>query len=1151
MKNGKYCVYLCLCLGLSLVMGVFSCNSGGGGGGSPTAPVIAALSPNSGLSSGGYTITITGERFSYPNVTVYIAGTAATLVADTSNSSTQLMVTAPGGNPGTVVVEVINNDAQSDTENFTYTSAPIPAPTITSVSPTSVFYSEQTSVYITGTNFRAGARVTFTAVGSSTAKEATIDWSNSNTSQLVVTNPTATGAERDIITVINPDNQLATYTYFEYVNERWYRTKLNAPNTSKPIVFNNLMMPLYLRGGHQAVWTGQTGDLPNVMLVWGRNTSRISRDAGPLFATPAATCFPDMENSGTNKLAYVGGIYSAIGSDLGRFDSGVTVTMLCNNKTIVIAGPFKTASRLEVKIPDPGSNFTLPAQLQATNPDGQYDISPTFYVAPGSRHSEVLPMLDRTGRVAAGGYNIGAYLKLGADASSDKWTEISVTNAPTRRNGFSAVWTGKLFIVWGGFDDRGVPEFFNDGGRYNPATGLWTSISTTDAPEARAGHSALWTSERMLVWGGHNAKTSFSTGGLYNPATDTWSAFDAQEALQARSHHSAVEWTGTTSILWGGLDNPPTPAQKVPPAVLQDGAFFTVLISGGTETIVCEHISKALTNTPSARYRHTAAWTGKYMVVWGGCDQYDPSATTDFLSTGAAFEPLGRTWTTIVDPGAANGRAHHTAVYLRPNYMVVYGGTQNYTGTELIDGIPQPIPLLNGLLLDTTGLPGAWTWAAIAPPDATTRLGHSAVVVNTWPTTATDTMVMWGGDGIPANPYGGSGYLYDPASNNWTRATGIGNSPPRGNHTAVLTNDNPPRMIVWGGRDYSIELNRFNSGAIYQPPTAVPVTSALEDMWYKTEATTNVPAVRDAHTAIWTGSNMIIWGGTHIASALNDGAIFTPPAANSGGGSWTATATTDLEPRLRHTAVWTGTYMIVWGGCGFNGATYQTGGQYTPGGGWVRTSILGLVPAPRFAHTAVWNAAGNEMIVWGGQAGNADGLNNGGRFIPDAAGGSWTTLAVTGTTPTARFSHTAVWTGSQMIVWGGEDKSSVFQSGGIYTPDSSGGTWIATAIDANTPSPRYGHTAVWTGSQMLVWGGVSATGTRLNNGALYTPSSSGGSWTPITSGGAPSPRYAHTAVWISTAPARMVVFGGFNEDFLASGGVYFPQAGRWYLFGED
>jgi hypothetical protein len=93
-------------------------------------------------------------------------------------------------------------------------------------------------------------------------------------------------------------------------------------------------------------------------------------------------------------------------------------------------------------------------------------------------------------------------------------------------------------------------------------------------------------------------------------------------------------------------------------------------------------------------------------------------------------------------------------------------------------------------------------------------------------------------------------------------------------------------------------------------------------------STTNAPTARWDHTAVWTGIEMIVWGGW-IGSYSNTGGRYDP-----GTDSWTATSPTKAPTaRSRHTAVWTGSEMIVWGGRAGN-YSFNTGGkycgQYTP-----------------------------------------------------------------------------------------------------------------------------------------------------------------------------------------------------------------------------
>ena len=173
-------------------------------------------------------------------------------------------------------------------------------------------------------------------------------------------------------------------------------------------------------------------------------------------------------------------------------------------------------------------------------------------------------------------------------------------------------------------------------------------------------------------------------------------------------------------------------------------------------------------------------------------------------------------------------------------------------------------------------------------------------------------------------------------------------------------------------------------------------------------ALTSPPDGRYCHTAVWTGSEMIVWGGVsaqfehrreiqsehrqldshqHHQCARcsrrashrsvdwqrNDrlgwlnGQLFEHRRAiqsrhrqlDSDQHHWRA-----RWPRV-HTAVWTGSEMIVWGG--YDGGTFlNTGGRYNPStNSWTATSTTGA-PAGRSYHTAVWT--GSEMIVWGGSA---------------------------------------------------------------------------------------------------------------------------------------------------------------------------------------
>src|SRR5437667_1722895 len=113
--------------------------------------------------------------------------------------------------------------------------------------------------------------------------------------------------------------------------------------------------------------------------------------------------------------------------------------------------------------------------------------------------------------------------------------------------------------------------------------------------------------------------------------------------------------------------------------------------------------------------------------------------------------------------------------------------------------------------------------------------------------------------------------------------------------------------------------------------------------------------------------------------------------------------------------------------------------------------------------------------------------------------------------PTARDSHTAVWTGSEMIVWGGRSSGGYLNTGGRYNPSTD--SWVATTT-TGAPAARYLHTAGWTGSEMIVWGGYNGSSSYFNTGGRYNPSTN--SWTATSIINAPEARADHTAVWTGT-----------------------------------
>ncbi len=307
------------------------------------------------------------------------------------------------------------------------------------------------------------------------------------------------------------------------------------------------------------------------------------------------------------------------------------------------------------------------------------------------------------------------------------------------------------------------------------------------------------------------------------------------------------------------------------------------------------------------------------------------------------------------------------------------------------------------------------------------------------------------------------------------------------------------------------------------------------DGWQQRVTTAPPASGRFQVTGVWTGSEMIVWGGWTLAGQVyfNDGSRYNPVS-----NTWTALPGAGAPAARRgHTAVWTGTEMLVWGGS--SASLFGDGARYNPVSNAWSTLIPTGAPAARAFHTAVWTGA--EMIIWGGSGTSAN-LADGARFNPTANGnaGLWTALPGTNA-PAARSNHTAVWTGSDMIVWGGADALQL-GDGARFNPTANGNAGLWTALPGlNAPSARYYHSAVWTGSQMIIWGGTTNASAFFNDGARYSPVSD--SWIALNSAGAPSPRGQQLAVWSGNV---MVIWGGLiNSTALGNGGKYDPASDTW------
>lgn len=207
--------------------------------------------------------------------------------------------------------------------------------------------------------------------------------------------------------------------------------------------------------------------------------------------------------------------------------------------------------------------------------------------------------------------------------------------------------------------------------------------------------------------------------------------------------------------------------------------------------------------------------------------------------------------------------------------------------------------------------------------------------------------------------------------------------------------------------------------------------------------------------------NTVTSDGSDQSSSIG---IASATAAQLAVGRWSTMPPAPIAPRLEPSLVWTGKELIVWGGYGVN----RSG------------------PAPIYGDGAAYNPTTER---W--------------RILPAAP-------------ITARNGQTAVWTGSEMVVWGGYDAEGVesfhvTSDGAAYDPTKN--KWRV--LPPAPLSPRTRALGVWTGTGVLVLGGISGDVTSMNrsylDGAVYHPASN--AWQHIA---APTPPSDHVMLWWMT-----------------------------------
>lgn len=403
-------------------------------------------------------------------------------------------------------------------------------------------------------------------------------------------------------------------------------------------------------------------------------------------------------------------------------------------------------------------------------------------------------------------------------------------------------------------------------------------------------------------------------------------------------------------------------------------SLFTIL--RGAVTKPKWHLFNPAGTTPGVGMRFTT-WTGTKLLRF----QEISNTSVDTFQRGFLLDPIANTQTPI--PVVPLATRYLTSNAWAGNRLVVWGGVPTPTATTFFN---------DGALYD----PVANTWTAMSSVNALSGRQSSNIL-----TVGSKVIFLFGNTAGTYIPNGG---VFDVATNSWTLTP---TEPVRYNTQFVVAGN---KILMWGGELPGIPYNQLdvstritNTGSIYDVATNTWTAMSL----------TGAPSRRYSPIVKWTGSKMLVLGGTFASGPFNNVTFTNPrdsgvydPSTNT----WTAMNMTGAPATIGRSEILNGKLYV------FGSFTPAESGVYDPATNtW---APLNLQNAPSARVNCANLVVDSKYYVFGGQPSFTvnTGLNDGGVY--DAAINTWTKFDTNGA-PSPRGLPQMFWTGSALGIISG------------------------------------------------------------------------------------------------------------------------------------
>ncbi|XP_055825667.1 tip elongation aberrant protein 1-like [Solanum dulcamara] len=231
----------------------------------------------------------------------------------------------------------------------------------------------------------------------------------------------------------------------------------------------------------------------------------------------------------------------------------------------------------------------------------------------------------------------------------------------------------------------------------------------------------------------------------------------------------------------------------------------------------------------------------------------------------------------------------------------------------------------------------------------------------------------------------------------------------------------------------------------------VHVFDTVNRIWSEPVTKGALPSPRDSHSCTAVGDNLFVFGGTNGRDSLNDLHIL-----DTSSNTWISPSLRGDPPNPRegHSAALIGKRLFIFGGCGnVDGTEIFYDDVYvlnTETFMWKRIEPSGIPPSKRESHScSSWNS---KIIIIGGQ--DTSSFYQSDVHILDTDTLAWCKLNTTGQILPPRAGHTTISLGKNLFVFGGfTDNQSLFDD--VYVLDVAAGTWSEVMLTGEGPSARF------------------------------------------------------------------------------------------------